>query len=111
MICLTEPDSLDKASWQEFVFKHQYGNYFQTPQIHDFFLNVHNYDPVLVASKDKRGEIIGIMLGVIQQESGIKSFLSSRCIIWGGPLIKNGHEDILSSVSYTHLTLPTILLV
>jgi lipid II:glycine glycyltransferase (peptidoglycan interpeptide bridge formation enzyme) len=78
---------LDKISG--FTDSHHQGNIFQTKEMFEVYEKTKNYEPVLITIEDE-GEISGVLLAVIQKEhSGALGVLSSRSIIWGGPLVKN----------------------
>jgi lipid II:glycine glycyltransferase (peptidoglycan interpeptide bridge formation enzyme) len=86
---LTSINNLNIDEWSKFVFNHPHGNIFQTPEMYEVFKRTKNYSPIFLAVIDDNN-IIGILLSVIQQEfSGLLKGLSSRCVSWGGPLIKN----------------------
>lgn len=96
---ITDYDSIDKNKWSEFVFSHPNGNIFQTPEMYQVFKSERHYESVVVACTDKEGEISGIIVSVIQKEfKGIFGKLSSRSVIWGGPLIKNNNSEILDKI-------------
>jgi serine/alanine adding enzyme len=79
---------IDRQKWGEFVSSHSDGNIFQTPGIHDFFAEVKNFKPLALACLAEDGSIAGILLGVVEREhSGLLGKLSSRAIVWGGPLV------------------------
>ena len=87
---------LDKEEWSEFVNNHPHGNIFQTPEMYEVYQNTKKYEPVFLAVVNNAGEMLGILLAVIQKEhDGFLGIFSSRSIIWGGPLIKDEHPDIL----------------
>lgn len=75
--------------WSEFVERHPHGNIFQTPVMFRLFQDTRNYSPVLAAVVDSNKEIAGILLGVVQREwRNPFGYLTSRCLVWGGPLVK-----------------------
>ena len=79
-----------------FCDNHSKANIFQTPEMYEVFKSTKNYEPVYLAVEDENEEIVGSLLAVIQKEhSGIIGKLSSRAIIWGGPLIKDDDLEIL----------------
>ncbi|MHB2149526.1 lipid II:glycine glycyltransferase FemX [Calditrichota bacterium LG25] len=84
---------INLSQWAEFVEKHPNGNIFQTPQMFEFYQKVPNYTPYIFCTVDSKGEIVGILLAVVIKEAGIAGFFSSRCIVWGGPLINEGDLD------------------
>jgi lipid II:glycine glycyltransferase (peptidoglycan interpeptide bridge formation enzyme) len=69
------------------------------------YKNTKNYSPeIMVALKNK--EIVGVLLCVIVKEySGLLGYLSSRSIIFGGPLVKNNNPEIVDKLlsSYNKL--------
>lgn len=92
MYC-TGPDKIEKSSWSKFVLNHPDGNIFQTPEMYEVFSAVSGWAPVsLFAIEDKN--IRGVITGIIQKEkSGVSGFFSSRCIVWGGPLVENDDKE------------------
>jgi lipid II:glycine glycyltransferase (peptidoglycan interpeptide bridge formation enzyme) len=80
-------NEIDRDTWSEFVRKHRNGNIFQSPEMFELFKNTDNYKPLLLAIRGKEGEIAGLLSAVIQEEPGLLRYFSSRCILWGGPLI------------------------
>ncbi|HNX65238.1 MAG TPA: GNAT family N-acetyltransferase [Bacteroidales bacterium] len=85
--------------WSQFVNQHQNGNIFHSPVLVSFYENVPFYMPVTIFYLDTNGEILGLIVSYILRESdGLLGSFSSRAIVWGGPLIKNGHEEILSEL-------------
>ncbi len=91
-------DSL-KEKWNHFVNEHPNGNIFQTPIIASFFQKVKGYEIALTLITDENDEVLGVLTGVIQKEGfGILEVLSSRCIIWGGALVKNNNSEILKEI-------------
>ena len=86
----TNVNRVDRAAWQQFVMRHPHGNIFQSPAIYDLFSATKNYQPVFVAILNKSKQILGLLNAVIQKENqGPLGLLSSRTIIWGGPLISD----------------------
>jgi len=97
-------DNISREEWGRFVYKHPNGNVFQTPEMYEVYKNTKNYEPVFIGVTDSTGEIVGTLLSVIQREfGGPLGILSSRCVTWGGPLIKdslltNEKNEILSLI-------------
>jgi serine/alanine adding enzyme len=90
----TNHNKIDKGLWAEFVQTHPFGNIFQTPVLFDFYAQVPGYTPQLLSLIDDKGKLEGILLSVLQKESNfIKARLSSRVIVYGGPLIKNNNPE------------------
>ena len=85
--------------WSEFVLNHPHGNIFQTPEMYEVYENTKEYEPVFVSAINEKGEILGILLAVIQKEySGILGNFTARSVIFGGPLIKNNDADVLDYI-------------
>ena len=83
-------------NWKYFLKYNSQSNIFQSPEIYEVYKKTKNYDPFLFSAINEKGDIHGILLVVIQKEhSGILGFLSSRSIIWGGPLLKNNNREVL----------------
>lgn len=88
-----------KENWNRFITEHPNGNVFQTPVMVSFFEKVKNYTPALTIVADENGEVLGVMVGAIQMEGkGIMGMLSSRCIVWGGPIVLDNRIDILEKL-------------
>jgi len=84
---ITEPEKIDLFEWEQFVLDHPHGNIFQTQIMYDIYKSVDNYQPYVFIA-ERNGKIVGVLLAVLLKEKGIKGFFSKRCIIWGGPLVK-----------------------
>lgn len=81
------PDKIDRIQWKQFVDKHPLGTIFHTPEMYDVYLATKNYKPLFICVTNDKNEIKALLLAVIQSEgSGIKKLLTSRSIIFGGPL-------------------------
>jgi len=97
-------DNISREEWGRFVYEHPNGNVFQTPEMYEVYKNTKNYEPVFIGVTDNSGEIVGTLLSVIQREfGGPLGILSSRCVTWGGPLIKdsllpNEKNEVLSLI-------------
>ncbi len=64
--------------------------------MYEVYKNTRNYDPMLLGVVDENGNILGILLSVIQKENrGLLGKFSSRSVIACGPLIKNNDTKIL----------------
>ncbi|MFN0187730.1 MAG: lipid II:glycine glycyltransferase FemX [Bacteroidia bacterium] len=85
----TESSFILNAGWKEYVLKHADGNFFQLPEAYELFQHVPGYTPFVFAAIDNSGKIAGILVSVLQQEPKFYAKLTSRSIIWGGPLVDN----------------------
>ena len=83
-------EKIDRIEWSSFVAKHPHGNIFQTPEIYDVFKLTKNYTPfIFTVYNDNCLE--GLLLAVVQKDYREPvGMLTSRCIVWGGPLIAHG---------------------
>jgi lipid II:glycine glycyltransferase (peptidoglycan interpeptide bridge formation enzyme) len=71
----------------KFLLAHPNGNFFQSADFFAFIENVPGYKPFLLVATSDAGDITGSLLGVVQANgTGVKSWLSRRLIVWGGPL-------------------------
>src|SRR5690606_9843303 len=84
------PSDADILLWKEFINTDSHTNFFQSDKALSFFKRLKNYNPVLILAA-KENNIIGSLLGVVIKSPGIKGRLSSRCIVWGGP-VTNDNE-------------------
>ncbi len=88
--------------WSDFLSDHTENNFFQSPEFYKMCLEVKNFHPKVIQVYDEKDNLLGSLLAIIISESnGIKGFLSSRTVIYGGPLIdeKNDkHSEILDKL-------------
>lgn len=81
------------ASFQDFLQQNENGNFFQSAEFFQFVEDVPGYQPFLLIARTDSEAILGSLLGVFQSNgSGLKSWLSRRLIIWGGPLLAEGPD-------------------
>lgn len=91
---ILDPQRLKEAGWESFVSAHPDGNFFQSPQAFDLFQSVKGYHPSVFGTIENN-QVTGVLVSVIQRENAIYGPLTSRSIIWGGPLItdiKDAHS-------------------
>ena len=80
---------------EDFVFNHPNGNFFQSQLLFNFYKSLPNYEPIRIIKKDAFGNITGSILAVVQKEKGfLKGKLSSRCIIYGGPVVTGNNKEV-----------------
>ncbi|MBN1183511.1 MAG: GNAT family N-acetyltransferase [Bacteroidales bacterium] len=102
MLILSDANTINKKAWSDFVLNHPKGNIFQTPEMFHVFEKTRNYFPIVVVAVDDN-EVAGVLLGVIQQENkGSLGYLSARCIIFGGPLVKDDNFEVITTLLYEH---------
>ncbi|MCW5921952.1 MAG: GNAT family N-acetyltransferase [Saprospiraceae bacterium] len=72
----------------DFMRAHPHGNFFQSATFFEFIEDVPGYQPFLLVAISDKGSIAGSLLGVFQTNgTGVKSWLSRRLIVWGGPIV------------------------
>lgn len=91
---ISDPARIIFSEWKNFVLNHPKGNIFQTPEMYQVYLSTKYYEPsIIIAIEDNR--IVGVLLSLQQKESNaLFSLFSSRCIVQGGPIIKNDSREI-----------------
>ena len=95
----------DRIAWVEFLKDHPENTIFQSPDMFDFYQKVKYYAPHIFLAKDEKNTIHGVLLAVtIKEYSGWKGRLSSRAVIYGGPLVKKNNRDDLLKVLLKALT-------
>lgn len=86
----TNPLKIDKNEWVDFVDNHPNGNIFHTPQMYAVYLNTPKFTPVVLLAKNQKGTVVGCLMAVVQREyKGLIGNLTTRSIIFGGPLTEN----------------------
>lgn len=87
---------------QAFVAAHPHNTVFQAPAFFSFYAGLRYHQPVYFICKSREGSINGIMLAVIIREGGgLLALMSSRCIVYGGPLLKDDSPEVLSALLQT----------
>jgi len=95
-------EQLNFEDWGKFVEEHPNGNIFQTPYFYDVYSKTDKYVPLVIACFHKE-ILVGILQAVIQKEyKGLLGYLSSRCIVFGGPLAKNDNPEIVNQLLQAH---------
>ena len=86
--------SPDPDIWSRYVSEHPHGNIFQTPEIAEVFRLTKNYKPITLAVVDN-GDILALLQAVVISELGGKlGTLTSRSIVYGGPIVVNDKSGI-----------------
>jgi len=93
MKIISDRSEINFDNLEQFVYHHPHGNFFQSTKAYEFFQSVENYEPVLLVAK-KGNEMVGSLLAALMKEKGIKGYFSRRCIVWGGPLVKEDNPHI-----------------
>ena len=94
----TKINDVSLARIDSFVSHHPNGNFFQSSKAVIFFQQVENHEPILIEVQEN-GDTVGSLLAIIVKESGgAKGYLSRRCIIWGGPLVRDEDPEIYMQI-------------
>ncbi|MBK7410531.1 MAG: GNAT family N-acetyltransferase [Saprospirales bacterium] len=73
---------------QELLDQSSTDHFFQSPEFFEFIEPVKGYQPILLILKGESGAVEGSLMGAFQRDGGsIKSWLSRRLIVWGGPIV------------------------
>lgn len=82
-----------------FLSKHPSNTVFQSPLYHHFYLGLHHFKPIYFLLCDEKGNVLGVLLAVIIHEgNGLVSLISARCVVYGGPIIKQDNPDYLDAL-------------
>jgi len=69
---------------------------FQSPDFFHFYKTIAYYEPIYLIARDKEAQIIGVLLAVLIREgNGLIGFFSRRYVVYGGPIVKNDHPEII----------------
>ena len=86
-----------EKKWNNFLKDHPNNTVFQSPVMYDFCKKVQNFEPFLFYAQDESGRCKGILLAVIIREGRrLKGYLSSRVVIYGGPLVSPDDNNVLN---------------
>jgi hypothetical protein len=92
-------ENIDEAKWDRFVRSHPAGNAFQRPSMYRVFEETVNYTPYVAACLDDDGSVTGVLQGAgIRNGRGIIGRMTSRVIVWGGPLVQNDDSNCITSL-------------
>lgn len=87
------------GAFNTFLHAHPNGNFFQSAPFFEFIEDVPGYKPFLLVAANESGGIAGSLLGVIQTNGGgVKSWLSRRLIVWGGPIVADASPAQMQAV-------------
>lgn len=86
-IVQSNSEKIDFNLWDNFLNDHPKGTVFQSSHMFELFRKTDNFKPIAILISNNN-RILGVLLAVIIREySGIAGFLSSRTVIYGGPVI------------------------
>lgn len=82
---------------ENFLQTHPAYTIFQSPAFHHFYLGLRNYHPWYFVIFNAKNDVTAVLLAVIISEgSGIISRVSSRCVVYGGPVINADDPSLLA---------------
>lgn len=94
LIAGNTPDKKLIIQWEEFINQHPHGTVLQSYATYRLFAATNRFKPFFVYGKDHAGRILGVLLAVhIRESDGLKGRLSSRVVVYGGPLVDPGYPD------------------
>ena len=94
------PDAIPILLWNDILNNNQ-ASFFQTPQAVSFF-NSCRIETFIVAIENNN-KLKALVTGIIQKETGIKSYFTRRAIIFGGPLFSDNVSSEEISLLLTSL--------
>ena len=75
-------------NWNQFARTHPNASVFQSSEMFELFDKSNRFEPLVMGAYDKNDTLCGILLGVfIHERNGLAKLLSSRFVIYGGPLL------------------------
>jgi serine/alanine adding enzyme len=86
---LFKNNELDMRKWQELIENTPFVSPFQGISFYRFIKSQKNMDAEVFAVQGIDGRYSCLAVIVIMYEAGLKKFISSRAIIYGGPLVEN----------------------
>ena len=78
---------ITSSDWQRLLTESQYSNAFQTEEMYNFLSSLGCLRSFLSCVRNTEGKLVGLAVGYIQAEKGIKKHFSRRAIIQGGLLL------------------------
>jgi len=99
----SSPSDISLFNWRFFLKKSKTANFFHTPEAFEFYKNSKVGEPFFFAVTE-HDSLVGLFVGLIFAESGLKSSFSRRAICFGGPVLDDSIEE-----SALHLLLETAL--
>lgn len=99
--------NINNTEWSDFIEDHPQGTIFQHPDMYLQFNKTSGYNPLILGIMDDR-KLCGILLGTyITERSGLSRLLSTRFVIYGGPLLVG---DESQQVTYLKALLDELIL-
>jgi serine/alanine adding enzyme len=99
MLVIKDYREIERNCWNEFVAGHTHGNIFHTPEMFDLYNSDEKNEPVFLSALTPEKKICGLMIAyIIREYKGVAGELTSRAIIWGGPLVVDQDPEVTASL-------------
>lgn len=109
-IILTNASEIDPVLWGQFVNSHPAGNIFHTPEYYHLITSTPKHEAIVICCFEG-GDIAGLLLAtVVRTFPRPFSRITTRSIVWGGPLIKN-NDPVIASLLLNEYNLRESLIV
>jgi len=82
-------NNVPKASWDDFLINNIHQTPFQSHSFYSFYNSVKGLSAKVFAVSEE-SEILALCVVTFHKENGVKSFFSTRAVIYGGPLVITG---------------------
>jgi len=93
---VSESTNIDHDRWNDFVASHPAGNIFHTPEYYHLITSTPKHEAIVICCFEG-GDIVGLLLAtVVRTLPPPFSRITTRSIVWGGPLVKNNDPVIAS---------------
>ncbi len=85
---------IDRGQWSKFVTNHVEGNIYQSPEMFQVYEQSAITVPGGIFAINDSNEVLGVLAYYnISYKKGFLKPLTTRAIIWGGPLVKQGENS------------------
>jgi serine/alanine adding enzyme len=89
------------GEWDRFIEDHVHGSVLQSFFSYQLFDQTKFFTPVFLACSDDEDRLQGLVLGVlIREKSRMKGLLSTRLVVYGGPLVNEQHPEKLQIFAF-----------
>jgi serine/alanine adding enzyme len=93
---VSDISGINEISWKDFVKNHPSGTVFHLPGFYHTYKETRNYKPLVIAVLSDSGEVVGILLSLIQHDYFFPfSIFTKRSVIFGGPIAKDDDREVL----------------
>lgn len=93
-------EKVSRDNWRLYIASHPHGSVFQSPEMYDLYASVKSCHPIILAIADGKESLEALVLAVIIEDyKSLFGRLTARCVVHGGPLIKDGHPDCIALTS------------